>query len=47
MAENVALVVGARGVIGGNLVAHLEGLDGWRVSGSRDAAARGPGRPRT
>jgi nucleoside-diphosphate-sugar epimerase len=33
MADNVALVVGARGVIGGNLVAHLEGLDGWRVIG--------------
>jgi nucleoside-diphosphate-sugar epimerase len=33
VAEKVALVVGARGVIGGNLVAHLEGLDGWRVIG--------------
>jgi nucleoside-diphosphate-sugar epimerase len=33
MTENVALVVGARGVIGGNLVAHLEALDGWRVIG--------------
>jgi nucleoside-diphosphate-sugar epimerase len=33
MAEKVALVVGARGVIGGNLVSHLEALDGWRVIG--------------
>lgn len=33
MDEKVALVVGARGVIGGNLVAHLGGLDGWRVIG--------------
>jgi nucleoside-diphosphate-sugar epimerase len=33
MAENVALVVGARGVIGGNLVARLEEVGGWRVIG--------------
>lgn len=33
MTNKVALVVGARGVIGGNLVAHLEGLDDWRVVG--------------
>lgn len=33
MSENVALVIGARGVIGGNLVAHLEGLEGWRAIG--------------
>jgi nucleoside-diphosphate-sugar epimerase len=33
MDEKVALVVGARGVIGGNLVAHLEGLEDWRVIG--------------
>lgn len=33
MDEKVALVIGARGVIGGNLVAHLEGLEGWRVIG--------------
>ncbi|WP_240012538.1 SDR family oxidoreductase [Actinokineospora sp. PR83] len=33
MSDNVALVVGARGVIGGNLVRHLEGLGGWRVVG--------------
>jgi nucleoside-diphosphate-sugar epimerase len=31
--DKVALVIGARGVIGGNLVAHLEGLEGWRVIG--------------
>ena len=33
MSDNVALVVGARGVIGGNLVRHLQDLDGWRVIG--------------
>jgi nucleoside-diphosphate-sugar epimerase len=33
MDEKVAMVIGARGVIGGNLVAHLEGLDDWRVVG--------------
>jgi nucleoside-diphosphate-sugar epimerase len=33
MAEKVALIAGARGVIGGNLVRHLEQLDGWRVVG--------------
>ncbi|WP_349294598.1 SDR family oxidoreductase [Baekduia alba] len=33
MMDNVALVVGARGVIGGNLVAHLQELGGWKVIG--------------
>jgi nucleoside-diphosphate-sugar epimerase len=33
MAAKVALVVGARGVIGGNLVRHLQGSDGWQVIG--------------
>jgi len=33
MTQNVALVVGARGVIGGNLVRHLEGLGDWQVIG--------------
>lgn len=33
MADKVALVLGARGVIGGNLVARLEGLEEWRVIG--------------
>jgi nucleoside-diphosphate-sugar epimerase len=33
VSDNVALVVGARGVIGGNLVNHLERLGGWRVVG--------------
>jgi nucleoside-diphosphate-sugar epimerase len=33
VSDNVALVVGARGVIGGNLVKHLQELDGWRVIG--------------
>jgi nucleoside-diphosphate-sugar epimerase len=33
MPGNVALVAGARGVIGGNLVRHLESMDGWRVVG--------------
>jgi nucleoside-diphosphate-sugar epimerase len=31
--ENVALVVGARGVIGGTLVQHLQEIGGWRVIG--------------
>jgi nucleoside-diphosphate-sugar epimerase len=31
--QNVALVAGARGVIGGNLVEHLRQLDGWQVIG--------------
>jgi nucleoside-diphosphate-sugar epimerase len=41
---NTALVVGARGVIGGNLVRHLTGLDGWRVIGlsRRGGASSGP-----
>jgi nucleoside-diphosphate-sugar epimerase len=30
---NVALIVGARGVIGGNLARHLERLGGWRAIG--------------
>ena len=33
MSDNVALVVGARGVIGGNLVRHLQELNGWQVIG--------------
>jgi nucleoside-diphosphate-sugar epimerase len=33
VSDNVALVVGARGVIGGNLVNHLEELGGWQVIG--------------
>jgi nucleoside-diphosphate-sugar epimerase len=33
MADRVALVVGARGVIGGNLVRHLETLEDWKVIG--------------
>jgi nucleoside-diphosphate-sugar epimerase len=33
MERDVALVVGARGVIGGNLVRHLRELDGWEVIG--------------
>ena len=33
MSQNVALIVGARGVIGGNLVRHLQALDSWRVVG--------------
>jgi nucleoside-diphosphate-sugar epimerase len=31
--QNVALVVGAQGVIGRNLIEHLEQLDDWRVIG--------------
>jgi len=42
MAQHTALVVGARGVIGGNLITHLEGL-GWDVIGlsRRGGADRG------
>lgn len=45
--ENVALVVGARGVIGTNLVEHLAGLPDWRVIGlSRRGGTDIPGRLR-
>ncbi|CAH0250781.1 SDR family oxidoreductase [Plantibacter cousiniae (nom. nud.)] len=42
MTQRTALVVGARGVIGGNLITHLEGL-GWDVIGlsRRGGTARG------
>jgi nucleoside-diphosphate-sugar epimerase len=44
MSENVALVVGARGVIGGNLVEHLLSLGDWRVIGlSRRGGSDRPG----
>lgn len=33
MGEKTALVVGARGVIGGNLIAHLEREGGWNIVG--------------
>jgi nucleoside-diphosphate-sugar epimerase len=33
VSDKVALVVGARGVIGGNLVHHLHEISGWRVIG--------------
>ncbi|HWM88012.1 MAG TPA: SDR family oxidoreductase, partial [Kofleriaceae bacterium] len=39
--ENVALVVGAQGVIGRNLVQHLAGLHDWQVIG----LSRRPGEP--
>jgi nucleoside-diphosphate-sugar epimerase len=43
--ENVALVVGARGVIGTNLVEHLASLPDWRVIGlSRRGGVDVPGR---
>jgi nucleoside-diphosphate-sugar epimerase len=43
MSENVALVVGARGVIGGNLVEHLLSLGNWEVIGlSRRGGVDGP-----
>ncbi|WP_394849850.1 SDR family oxidoreductase [Pendulispora brunnea] len=42
--KNVALVVGAQGVIGGNLIEHLSTLEDWEVIGlSRRAAT--PSRP--
>jgi nucleoside-diphosphate-sugar epimerase len=44
MENHVALVVGARGVIGGNLVEHLAGLPGWQVIGlSRRGGEPAPG----
>jgi nucleoside-diphosphate-sugar epimerase len=44
MAENVALVVGARGVIGGNLAEHLLSLGDWEVIGlSRRGGSDRPG----
>ncbi|HEY1515196.1 MAG TPA: SDR family oxidoreductase [Solirubrobacteraceae bacterium] len=44
MSENVALVVGARGVIGGNLVEHLRSLGDWDVIGlSRRGGSDGAG----
>jgi nucleoside-diphosphate-sugar epimerase len=33
MGEKTALVVGARGVIGGNLIDHLENIGGWNIIG--------------
>ncbi len=33
MVQKTALVVGARGVIGGNLIGHLEAIGGWNVIG--------------
>ncbi|MFC9693466.1 SDR family oxidoreductase [Kribbella sp. NPDC056951] len=43
--ENVALVVGARGVIGTNLVDHLASLEDWRVIGlSRRGGVDVPGK---
>ncbi|GAB3944286.1 SDR family oxidoreductase [Kribbella albertanoniae] len=45
--ENVALVVGARGVIGTNLVDHLASLGDWRVVGlSRRGGVDVPGKVR-
>ena len=43
MSDNVALVVGARGVIGGNLVQHLASLDSWQVVGLSVVVATQPG----
>lgn len=39
---NTALVVGANGVIGKNLVAHLQTLENWRVIGTSRKAASEP-----
>jgi nucleoside-diphosphate-sugar epimerase len=45
--QNVALVVGARGVIGSNLVEHLASLEDWRVVGlSRRGGVDVPGKVR-
>lgn len=40
MSEKVALVIGASGIVGGNLATHIAGLAGWRAFGvSRRAPA--------
>jgi nucleoside-diphosphate-sugar epimerase len=44
--RNVALVVGAQGVIGRNLVEHLETLDGWEVIGLSRRGGQSSGRVR-
>ncbi len=43
MASKTALVVGARGVIGGNLIEHLDRAGGWRIIGlsRRGGASKG------
>ena len=46
MPDNVALVIGARGVIGGNLVNHLQALDGWEVIGISRRGGEDAGRVR-
>jgi nucleoside-diphosphate-sugar epimerase len=46
VSDNVALVVGARGVIGGNLVNHLEELGGWQVIGLSRRGGESTGRVR-
>jgi nucleoside-diphosphate-sugar epimerase len=33
MSENIALVIGATGLVGGHLASHIAGLDGWRALG--------------
>ena len=44
MADRTALVVGARGVVGTNLIEHLAAEGGWDVIGlSRRGGADGPG----
>ena len=44
MADRTALVVGARGVVGTNLIEHLAADGGWDVIGlSRRGGAGGPG----
>ena len=46
MPTNVALVVGGRGVIGGNLVRHLEALEDWEVIGLSRRGGESSGRIR-
>jgi len=44
MVQKTALVVGARGVIGGNLIEHLVSIGGWNIVGlsRRGGSDHGP-----
>jgi nucleoside-diphosphate-sugar epimerase len=46
LSHNVALIAGARGVIGGNLLAHLQTLDDWSVIGLSRRGGESRGRVR-
>ena len=44
MSEKVALVIGASGMVGGNLASHIAGLSGWRAFGVSRKPPAGPKR---